>query len=151
MVLTVNAVACDAGKTRINKVCVTIPTCVAPATLQNNICIAPPQAGNFVSQNGRTWSPASFADIWSDASAYCKGTTINGVANWRLPSEAELSDLFASGLLTAQNWSLGKTWSSSVVSVNGSVVADSHRAIDLRNGGATSDYDGDGAFVVCVR
>jgi len=136
--------------------------CTAPATYQKNDCVAPATAtGNIVVKSGRTWMPVEFIANWESAQAYCSTTTINGLTGWRLPNEFELSDLYASGMMNGQGWTLGKTWSSTAASISvnpvstssttPSVVASYHFAVNLTNGVSSSEQNENGAYVACVR
>ena len=91
--------------------------------------------------------PAIQADTWTNANAYCTGTTINGVTAWRLPLPVQLTDLQSSGAINGKNWVVvGKTWSSAP----GTAVS-SHVAVNLANGAAGDESDATGAYVTCVR
>ena len=73
-------------------------------------------------------------------------STINNLTGWRLPIQAELTDLAASGALAGQGWTLGATWTSA-----GS-VANAHNTVNLNNGAiVANEMDGNGAYVSCVR
>jgi len=54
---------------------------------------ATPQAAplpvGYVVQGGLTWMPVTFNLNWTDANTYCTGTSINGQAGWRLPTQTE--------------------------------------------------------------
>lgn len=144
--LTVKARVCTAPAVNQAGVCITPPTCTAPATVQNGVCTAPATTASFVTQNGRTFMPATTADTWANANAFCSGTTINGATGWRLPLPLELSDLYASGAMNGKGWVLGKTWSSMA-----GTAASSHHAINLSTGMSGDESDGSGAYVTCVR
>lgn len=144
--LTVKARTCTAPLVNQAGTCVTPPTCTAPATLINNICTAPVTAGTFVSRNGVTFSPATRIDTWTNANAFCGTSTINGQTGWRLPLQAELSELSASGALTGQGWTLGATWTNS-----GSVTS-AHNTVDSSSGVSVANVpDTNGAYVSCAR
>jgi hypothetical protein len=143
-VLTVAPRVCTAPAVRENGLCV--QPCVAPATRQNGVCVAPQPAANsnFVVKSSITWMPVTSIAHWSDANSFCTGTTINGAAGWRLPTEFELADLFASGLMNGQGWALAKTWSSTVSGT-------AHLAVDLSNGVSAPQLDSNSAYVACVK
>jgi hypothetical protein len=145
-VLTVKARVCTAPAVNQGGVCVTPPTCTSPATVQNGVCTAPATTASFVTQNGRTFMPATRADTWANANAFCTGTTINGTTGWKLPLALELSNLYSSGAMNGKDWVLGKTWSDMAGS-----AASSHSALNLSTGVAGDEADGSGAFVTCVR
>jgi hypothetical protein len=145
--LTVTAVACDSGSVRINGVCTAVPTCVSPATLVNNVCVAPATTATQVTANGLTWAGVSTRDTWAHASGYCASTTIENVTGWRLPTESQLKELQASGLIAGHNWALGDTWASEMGGAN---VA-THVVVDLSTGVSTDHADEGGAYISCVR
>ncbi|WLI88842.1 hypothetical protein Q4S45_19365 [Massilia sp. R2A-15] len=144
--LTVKARVCTAPAVNQNGACVTPPTCTAPATVQNGVCTAPATTATVATNNGLTFMPATRADTWANANAFCNGTTINGATGWRLPLPVELADLYASGAMNGKNWVLGKTWSS-----NAGAAASSHQAVNLATGMTGDESDGTGAYVTCVR
>lgn len=129
----------------VNGACV--KACVAPATRQNGVCVAPAATGSVVSRNALTWTPTAFAKTWSDADAYCTTTTINGTTGWRLPTEFELADLATSGAIKGQGWVAAKTWSSTKSD------AANHLTIDLANPAVPSapHLDENSAYVTCVK
>lgn len=144
--LTVKERTCTAPQVNQAGTCVTPPTCTAPATLSNNVCTAPTMAGNLVSRNGVTFSPATRIDTWTNASAFCSTSTINGQTGWRLPLQAELADLFSAGAVNGQNWVLGATWT------NSGSVASAHNTLDLSSGVVNANVpDTNGAYVSCAR
>lgn len=144
--LTVKERVCTAPQVNQGGTCVTPPTCTAPAVLTNNVCVAPATAGNFVGRNGLSFMPVTRIDTWTNASAFCSTSTINNLTGWRLPIQAELTDLAASGALAGQGWTLGATWTSA-----GS-VANAHNTVNLNNGAiVANEMDGNGAYVSCVR
>lgn len=144
--LTVKERACTAPQVNQAGTCVTPPACTAPAVLLNNVCVAPTTAGNFVTRNGLLFMPATRIDTWTNASAFCSTSTINGKTGWRLPVQAELTDLYASNVLAGQGWILGATWTSA-----GS-VASAYNTVNLATGAVVvNEMDGNGAYVTCVR
>jgi hypothetical protein len=157
MVLTVKARVCTAPAVNVNGACVTPATCVAPATLQGGVCTAPAFTASFVTQNNHRWMPVILADTWTNANGFCTGTKIDGLTGWKLPTQFDLTELYASGAMNGQGWTLGLTWSST-----GDDALHMHTPVNLSNGavGATpvvgtptpmSILDGTGAYFTCVR
>lgn len=147
--LTVDAVPCDAGQARVAGVCTAVPTCIAPATLVNNQCLAPTTgASTVVIDGGLSWMGASRTDTWANANAFCNSSVIDGLTGWRLPTPAELSGLYASGKMANQGWTLNNTWSSAIV---GTAQATSHTTVNLATGDTAAQSDTVGAYVTCVR
>lgn len=144
--LKVKARVCTAPAVNQNGTCVTPPTCTAPATLQNGVCTAPATTASVATNNGLTFMPATRADTWANANAFCAGTTINGATGWRLPLPVELTDLYASGAMNGKSWVLGKTWSSAA-----GTAASSHVAVNLATGMSGDEPDANGAYLTCVR
>lgn len=99
----------------------------------------------YVVQGGLTWMPVTFFDSWTNANAYCANTTINGQTGWRLPTQLELSALYASGVMNGQGWTLSTTWSSTVYS------AGSHYSVVLDYGNVYWLNDTSFIYVSCVR
>lgn len=148
-VLTVAPIACTDPLIRVSGKCVA--KCTAPATRQNGICVATsPASTNYVTGAGRLWMPVASIDTWNNASAFCSGTTINGQTGWRLPNKFEIDDLYASGLMNGQGWTLNKTWSSTA-GLDSANRPFGHQAIDLSNGATISYTDDTGAYYSCVR
>jgi hypothetical protein len=145
-VLTVAPRVCTAPLVRVNGTC--METCVAPATLQNNVCVAPTPAGSFVVKGAVTWMPATFIATWDNARSFCTNTKINGLTGWRLPTEFELTEMFASKLMSGQGWTLNKTWSSNVT---GAADAGTRLAVNLATGVSAADSTANMAYVTCVR
>jgi hypothetical protein len=145
-VLTVKPRVCTAPLVRVNGTC--MEPCVAPATLQNNVCVAPAAAGNYVVKDAVTWMPTTFIATWDNAKSFCNNTTINGLAGWRMPTEFELAQMYASGLMNGQGWTLNKTWSSNV---SGSADAGTRLAVNLATGASAADSTANTAYVSCVR
>jgi hypothetical protein len=146
--LTVTAVPCEAGSTRIGGVCTVIPKCIPPATLSNNTCVVPPTGASKVTSGSLTWMGVSNAATWADARDFCAGSTIEGTTGWRQPTQAELANLFASGAIAGHGWELGNTWSSTMGTTASSA---SHVAIDLATGTATERADTANSFIGCVH
>jgi hypothetical protein len=146
--LTVTAVACDSDNVRINGTCTPVPTCISPAVVTNNVCVAPASTATTVTANSLTWAGVSNSAIWTDASAFCTGSTIEGQTGWRLPTRDELIALQASGLIAGHNWKLGNTWSSDM---DTTASAASHVAVNLATGDVTNRVDTAFSYVSCVR
>ncbi len=100
----------------------------------------------YVYQGGLTWMsvPAALY-TWTNASAYCLNTTINGVMGWRQPTQTEMSALYTSGLMNGQGWSLGNTWSSTLAG------AGFHDLVGLNSGSIYVTLDTNNGYVSCVR
>jgi hypothetical protein len=149
--LTVTAVACEAGSTRIAGVCTVNPTCIAPAKPDsNNKCVAPATGATMVTANSFEWMGVSDANVnpWDKARDFCAGSIIEGKDGWRLPTEAELTDLFKSGAIAGHNWKSGNTWSSTMGTTASSA---SHMAVNLETGTSTERVDTANAYVTCVH
>jgi len=145
--LTVTAVACDTGNVRINGVCTAVPTCVLPATLVNNQCIAPATSAETI-RDDMLWAGVSTSDTWTNARDFCASTTIENVTGWHLPTQAQLSALQASGRIAGHNWALGPTWSSDMGTT---LDVPGHMLVNLATGAVTERPDTAGAYVSCVR
>jgi formylglycine-generating enzyme required for sulfatase activity len=121
----------------------TLPTESAqPATQQAEL------PKGYVSQGGLTWMPINTSSYtWDDAHAYCTNTAINGRTGWRLPTEAELKSLYASGAMNNHGWTLTWTWSSTPDS------AGRHYNVRLTDGdvGGGANVDTNKLDVTCVR
>jgi hypothetical protein len=110
---------------------------------------ATPLPAGYVVQGGLIWMPVTFSDGWINADAYCANTTINGQTGWRMPTQVELSDLYTSGAMNGQGWTLSETWSSTIPNGSGSIYI--HYYVSLVNGyiyylDATKIF-----YVACVR
>jgi len=89
----------------------------------------------YVVQGGLTWMPnnigpwaGGYTD-WNTANTYCTTATINGQTGWRLPTQPELSALYASGAIVAGlGWTKVLTWSST------SYEPGTHSVVDLDGG-----------------
>lgn len=146
--LTVTAVACAAGSTRVNGTCTPLAACTAPATRVGNDCVAPATTATQATTGNLIYAGVTLTDNFEHASAYCTTTVIDGVANWRLPTQAELTALVQSGAIAGHNWVLGNTWTSTMGS---SGAASSHVAVNLATGEVAERADGIGAYVSCVH
>ncbi len=124
--------------------------CIAPATRESGVCKAPQVTGNYVTFGSRVWMPVSFSVTWTNANAFCTTTIINGQSGWRLPTELELIDLYASGAMNNQGWALSRTWSSTEVAVTEG-AATSSKAVRLNNGDVSEELKTASAYVACVR
>lgn len=106
-----------------------------------------------LSQGGLVWMSVAPIDYtWSDANAIC-ATTVNGQSGWRLPTIAELSSLYASGLMRNQGWSLFWTWSSTFAGT-ANPGGDTYSIMHLDDGRISVNYASGGAnrdHVTCVR
>jgi len=120
--------------------------CTAPLVSDKGACVAPPTDAAYVTDAQRTWSPATFVLTWAEADAYCKNATLKGVTGWKLPDQGQLVTLVASGMLSGQGWAAADAWTAT----DGS-GADSHFAINLTSGAATSFPKENKAYVTCVR
>jgi len=157
---------CTLPQVLTNGVCVTppTPTCILPQVLTNGVCVTPqPLPAGYVSQGGLTWMPNDLdaysmpAYTYAQATALCAGT-INGQTGWRLPTQPELSALYASGATMPQGslmdqlnwpWVHSYTWSSTPGSV--SIFGNTYNIVDLGSGYVTlltPDYS---LLVTCVR
>jgi hypothetical protein len=99
--------------------------------------------GAYVAQGGLTWMPVSFWMSWYSANNYCLSFNGLGKSGWRLPTNNELSALYASGAMNGQGWILDETWSST------SDGGGYNYSVYLNNG-----LVGDGgysSYVTCVR
>jgi len=107
------------------------------------LCSANSYAVSNISQGGLTWSsPNEKVKNWNDAYAYCASM------GERLPTQAELSALYSSGVLAkARGWTLVNTWSSTP----NPGVPGTHYAVNLDLGGVGWGNDKDGYYVTCVH
>jgi hypothetical protein len=96
---------------------------------------------SYVVQGGLNWMPVSFTDNWLNARDYCTNTTINGLTGWRLPTQAELSALQASGAMNGQGWTLGATFSDTTIAI----------VLFVNLGDGSTGYDWNNHYVSCVR
>ena len=146
--LTVTAVACEAGSTRIDGACKPVPTCVSPAALENNRCVAPSSSGATVHSGARIWRGVNGSDNFVNARDFCKESVIDGVTGWRMPTSNELSALQASGAAAGRDWALGYTWSATLGTGSASAT---HVVVNLASGALEERLDSAGAYVSCVR
>lgn len=104
---------------------------------------AAPAAG-FVVHGGLTWMPiAAKKYTYGQAEALCAGV-VDGRKGWRLPTQPELSALYASkGMHKA--WVLGDTWTSTAYG------PDCHHGTHLKFGMGGSTKDIRELYVTCVR
>jgi hypothetical protein len=145
--LTVTAVACATGSTRINGVCTVVPTCVAPAVLVNNQCIPPASTAETI-RDDMLWAGVTRADKWDPANNFCATSTIDGVNGWKLPTKDELVKLQATGVIPGHGWAVGPTWSSDMSTT---LNVPGHVVVDLATGTSTDRADTASANVSCVR
>lgn len=120
--------------------------CTAPLENRQGACVAPPTNAATVTQAQLNWTPAHFVLTWTEADAYCKNSTINGATGWKLPDQAQLVALAASGALSAQGWTMSDAWSATAGS-----GTDTHFAINLVSGASTVFPKENKAYVTCVR
>jgi hypothetical protein len=92
--------------------------------------------------------PATFIATWDQANSFCSNTKINNLAGWRLPTEFELAEMFASGLMNGQGWILHKTWSATAA---GAADAGTRFAVNLATGVSAADSTANTAYVTCMR
>jgi hypothetical protein len=146
--LTVNAAACpNANEVRVNGACVVVPTCVSPATLQNNQCIPQATTAEFVRTDVQ-WMGVSFPLNWTNARDFCTSSTINGATGWKLPTAEQLKTLQASNAIAGKGWQVGYTWSADMGVASNEAT---HVAVDLASGATVERSDAAGAYVTCVR
>jgi hypothetical protein len=145
--LTVTAGDCDAGYTLVNGTCTANLTCVSPATLSNNQCVAPSSSAKFVTSGSLKWMGVTATQHnYADALSFCTNSMIDNQTGWRLPTAAELNNLFSANAITGQGWTVGNTWSSTA-----GTQAASHRAINLSTNDTLNRADTDSAYFTCVR
>jgi hypothetical protein len=120
--------------------------CEAPLVRENGACVAPPTTAAYVKHQQLDWTPATFVLTWAEADAYCKNLTVKGVNGWKLPDQATLVALAASGMLNGQGWTAAEAWSATAGS-----GADSHFAVNLASGASTVFPKENKAYVTCVR
>jgi hypothetical protein len=108
--------------------------------------------GGYVYEGGLTWMPVSATTYTqANAAALCTGSTINGLNDWRLPTESELSAIYSmypnnSSLLSGLGWTLlNQIWSSTLYS-NGF-----HFTVILSSGRVNGYNDVIPYNVTCVR
>lgn len=120
--------------------------CTAPLVRENGVCVAPPTTAAYVTHSELTWSPATFVLTWAEADAYCKKLSSKDMTGWKLPEQGQLVTLVASGVLSGQGWAAADAWTATAGS-----GADSHFAVNLSTGAATSFPKANKAYVTCVR
>ena len=146
--LTVTAVPCGTGQTRIDGVCTAIPTCISPATLSANRCVAPASSAATITSGNRIWMGVTNSYTYQDAKAFCEGSVIEGQTGWRLPSSAELTALYASAAYAGKNWVLGNTWTGTL----GTTASSTSRVtVDLATGTVLERAETAGSYATCVR
>jgi len=123
---------------------------VASTTSTVSFAVATGLPVGYVVQGGKSWMPLTFLDTWPNANSYCTNTTINGQTGWRLPVQNELSDLYISGVMNGQGWTLGYTWSSTI-SCAGRNIAGHYCFVDLVSGFVFTDHNSTAHYVSCVR
>ncbi|MFC5480698.1 DUF1566 domain-containing protein [Massilia suwonensis] len=101
----------------------------------------------YVNQGGMVWMPPTAGAMnWDNAQAFCTNSTIKGLTEWRLPTQAELAALTASAALTGQGWPLSDTWSS-----NPGSLAKTHVAFNMTTKTPAPLADAKTAAVTCVK
>lgn len=113
----------------------------------------------YVTQGGLVWSPDNLSQgatyaatyptyhffTWPEAEAYCANFSVNGVTGWRLPTQPELSALYASGAMIGQGWMVFDTWSSTQFGVG------LHYLVRLYDGYFGGGLDTSVYYVSCVH
>jgi hypothetical protein len=136
------------GPTHTSTTLTVSAACVSPATVANYACTAPVSPGaSATTVDGLIYARVLHTDTYAHATDFCAGTVIDSVANWRLPTQAELARLVASGAIAGHDWQLGKAWSSTAASG----ASGAHVAVDLETGVAANRTDMEVAYVSCVR
>jgi len=136
------------GPTHTSATLTVSATCVNPAKVANYACTAPVSPGATATQLGTLiYARVLHTDTWAHAKDFCAGTVIDSVANWRLPTQAELAQLVASGAIAGHNWQLGKAWTSTVAAS----ISGAHVVVDLETGAVADREDTEVAYVSCVR
>ena len=108
------------------------------------MCKEPPNG--FASQGGLIWMPIGDSKMnWTEANSYCSYRIINGKADWRLPTNDELSAAYISGVMNDLGWTLNITWTSTPEG-NGS-----HNAVLLFNGADATVGDMVSTYMTCVH
>lgn len=142
--LTVTEASCPSGQTLVNGTCQANRSCIEPATVQGDDCVATLQP--TVAVNNATWAAITLNDVFADARDFCARTRINGETGWRQPTVDELTGLYASGTIPRSGWTLGETWSATA-----GARASTHATLDLRTGTRADRADTANAAVGCVR
>lgn len=121
--------------------------CEAPATNVEGVCVVPVNTAGNVSSGGFAWMPVSDKTMtWATAETFCKTSKINDATGWRLPTQAELNALVATGDLTGKGWTMADTWTS-----NAGSAEKTHVAINLTSNLLTPLTDDKKAAVTCVK
>ena len=148
---TYTLVAADQGNTitfEVTPVSTVAPTTGTPVASSATAAVAGNLPAGYVSQGGLTWMPVTATPyIYDDATMLCTGT-INGQTGWRMPTQSELSALYASGAMNGHGWALDYTWSSTVAPILGQPYV-----VSLLNGNSGWAW-GNGwsvSYVTCVR
>ncbi|MDP1772550.1 MAG: hypothetical protein Q8L15_09730 [Methylobacter sp.] len=123
---------------------VTPVSTIAPTTGTPVVSGATATVPAYVSQAGLTWMPTTGVDGTYAQAAALRAGTINGQTGWRLPTDAELSALYASGAMNGQGWTLGYTWSSTP-------GGPGHRTVSLGTGSVLGIQDTSVSYMACVR
>lgn len=120
--------------------------CPAGSENQGGQCVPLPTTAAYVTSSGATWALATVAMTWTEANAYCTGTTIQKTTGWKLPGQFELAALVSSGALSGQGWATGDAWTATA-----GATADSHFAVNLGSGVSNAFPKENKAYVTCVR
>lgn len=105
----------------------------------------------YITSGGLTWAPITTTANWSTADATCSASTALGYTDWRQPTKAELSALYAARNSVTPagwpptGWTLSWTWSSTAYG------GGFHYNVNLSNGNVYDYYDSLYSYVSCVR
>ncbi|MHB1592430.1 MAG: Lcl domain-containing protein, partial [Sulfuricella sp.] len=100
---------------------------------------------SYVVQGGLTWMPVTSLETWPNANSFCASFNGLGQTGWRLPTQPELSALYASRATNGLEWTLGNIWSSTPGSIGG------HYLVFMGHGDVSSYFDKFIMHVMCVR
>jgi hypothetical protein len=121
--------------------------CELPAENVDGVCVVTVNTAANLSSGGLDWMPATERTMtWATADAFCKTAKINESTGWRLPTQAELNSLVATGQLTGKGWNLADTWTS-----NAGTPEKTHVAINLSSNRLVEVADDKKAAVTCVK
>lgn len=126
---------------------VAVRVCEPPSEKVQGVCVVPVSTAGSITSGGLAWMAASATTrTWSEANSFCKTSKIADSTGWRLPTQAELNTLFASGQLAGKEWKLGETWTSTVGSPEKSFFA-----VNLSSNVSTQVELDKKLFVTCVK
>jgi hypothetical protein len=122
-------------------------TCAAGAVRKDGLCVPPTTTASVVTRNGVMWVPTATTTklTWTEADAFCKNISYQGKTGWSLPGRSDLSELFGSGAVNGQGWTLGDAWSATADTDK------THLAVDLATGAASSLMSENKLYVTCTR